>query len=469
MVQAKFTHPTTIVIFGGTGNLAKTKLIPALFDLYLADQLPEKFSVIGFSRKDISDEEYQNFAKTSITDKNPHADKSVVEDFCVRLSYVVGDFTDLKFYEQIKAMLLEVDDSIGQCANKLFYLAVSPKYYETIFDHLHASRALDVCAGTDSWARLLVEKPFGRNLETAQALEAKLCSLFNDEQIYRIDHYLAKNAIENIISLRFVNTVLADSWNNQAIESIHIKLLETKDVYTRGSFYDSMGTLRDVGQNHLLQIFALLTMAPADVDNPQAIRKARAVALKALSTSELKDMVRAQYKGYKNTPGVEDDSDTETYFKLSFTLASELWQGTQFTFEAGKALDEQVNEAVVVFRPQNLCNCGAEDTPHEHRNVLRIQFTPKQHICLSLWTKTHDYTFTLKEETLTLLSQTAEETDSPEAYERVLLDCIVGNQTRFVSDEEVEHAWRFITPILEQFKELPLYEYEPGTSILVDK
>lgn len=456
-------HPTAIVIFGGTGDLAKTKLFPALLDLFASGQLPECFSIIGLSRKALSDAEYQTFVRESVDRRGHGHDVATIKDFCSNIRYVSGSFDEPVAYERVKEVLKEYDDSINQCTNKLFYLAVPPQYYELIFEHIASSQAMALCDNEDSWARLLVEKPFGRDLATAQALEAKLCSLFADEQIYRIDHYLAKEAIENIIALRFVNTVLADSWNGAAIESIHIKLLETKDVSNRGSFYDAIGTLRDVGQNHLLQIFALLTMPPADIHDPQAIRSARAKALRLLETQTPHSITRGQYEGYADTHGVSEGSDTETYFKLSFELNEGAWPGTTFTLEAGKALNEKVNEAIITFRPQNTCNCAAEADPHEHRNVLRIKFAPEEQICLSMWTKAPGFIFTLREQELTLVESSGEDCASPEAYERVLFDCITGDQTRFVSGDEVERAWQFITPILEQFKELPLQTYTPGS------
>lgn len=464
MSQKIALRPTGIVIFGGTGDLARTKLFPALLDLFVAGQLPDRFTIIGLSRKELSDEAYQTFVYESIASKGHRHAESVVREFCSHIRYVAGSFADAAAYERVKAALSRYDSSIGQCTNKLFYLAVPPEYYEVIFAHLHTSNALALCDEVDSWARLLVEKPFGRDLKTAQALEERLCALFGDEQIYRIDHYLAKDAIENISALRFVNTVLADSWSGEAIESIHIKLLETKDVSNRGSFYDAIGTLRDVGQNHLLQIFALLTMPPADVHDAQAIRAARATALRSLAPCLPKDIVRAQYHGYAATAGVTAGSDTETYFKLSFTLDAERWRDTTFILEAGKALDQHTNEAVITFRPRNLCHCAAEPLPHEHRNVLRIQFAPEQRMSISVWTKAPGFLFTLREQTLTLVDTPGEEVASPEAYERVLFDCIRGDQTRFVSGEEVELAWQFITPILDAFTTLPLYEYAPGSA-----
>lgn len=463
-VPKSYNVPTALVIFGGTGDLAKTKLLPAFLDLYAQDLLPDQFAIIGFSRKSLSDAEYQELVAESLAAIDHTYDAALVERFCAHFRYVAGDFTDLSGYEAVKAALTRYDDSIGQCTNKLFYLAVPPQYYADIFDHIHTSQALALCDGKEAWARLLVEKPFGNDLATAQALEEKLCTLFADEQIYRIDHYLAKDAIENIISLRFANSIIADTWNNQSIESIRINLLETKDVANRGSFYDAIGALRDVGQNHILQIFALLTMDAADINNPSAVRQARAAALESLSGQTVDSIVCGQYEGYLDTPGVATDSKTETYFKLSFVGQADPWRGTTFIFEAGKALESASNEAIITFRPHDMTACGLNDSPHNHQNVLRIQFSPDEKICLTMSTKKPGYEFALQSEELVLLQMQGEDSDSPEAYERVLYDCIAGNQTRFVSGREVEASWRFITPILEQCMAEPLPTYAPGSS-----
>ncbi len=460
----KSNAPTAIVVFGGTGDLTQTKLVPALLDLFVRGALPDSFVVIGLSRKPWSDAEYQAFVKESIAKKGHHHAEDVVDNFCSHLRYVSGSFSEADAYERVKMALHTFDESLGQCTNKLFYLAVPPEYYDVIFEQLHASQAMKLCDNVGSWSRLLVEKPFGKDLATAQELEQKLCSLFDDEQIYRIDHYLAKNAIENIISLRFANSVIGDSWRKEQIESIDITLLETKDVSNRGAFYDGIGTLRDVGQNHMLQIFALLTMLPTDVHNAQAVRTARAAALQVLESQSLEKIVRGQYTGFAETEGVSSQSETETYFKLSFVAESEAWEGVRVSLEAGKALNRQINEAVVTFKPTDQCHCGFAPEPHEHRNVLRIQFSPEQRISLSLWVKKGGFSFALEEREFELMADQGSEVGSPEAYERVLYDCIAGDQTRFVSGGEVESSWRFITPILAAFRTVPLQKYAIGST-----
>jgi len=456
--------PTAIVVFGGTGDLAETKLLPALLDLYLEQALPDSFVIIGLSRKQLSDEDYQGFVRASINKKGHNHNDELVNAFCSHLRYVSGAFDDVSAYERIKTTLSFFDESIKQCTNKLFYLAVPPQFYKTIFTNLAESQAMKLCDSIGSWSRLLVEKPFGKDLVTAQALEKQLCSLFADEQIYRIDHYLAKDAIENIISLRFANSILADSWNKERIESITIRLLETKDVANRGSFYDGIGTLRDVGQNHLLQTLALLTMSPVDIHQPEAVRQARSSALQLLLTQKPDTVIRGQYRGFTETAGVNGDSETETYFKISLVVEAPTWQGVRLTLEAGKALNEVVNEAIITFKPLDICHCAFSPEAHYHRNKLRIRFSPEQEISLSLWTKKPGFYFSLEARELELMRAVSTDAHSPEAYERVLFDCIAGDQTRFVSGAEVESSWEFITPILETFATLPLHQYEKGSN-----
>lgn len=460
----KSNAPTAIVVFGGTGDLAQTKLFPALLDLFMRGALPDSFVIVGLSRKDLTDEDYQSYVKASIVGKNERYSQVVINDFCSHFRYVSGSFSEIESYKKIKDVLQEFDNVIKQCTNKLFYLAVPPQYYEDIFEHLHSSQAMKLCDNIGSWSRLLVEKPFGRDLVTAQALEEKLCSLFSDEQIYRIDHYLAKDAIENITSLRFANSIIADSWRKEQIESISIRLLETKDVSNRGSFYDAIGTLRDVGQNHILQIFALLTMPAVNVNNAGAVRRARAEVLRKLNEQKLDNVVRAQYEGFAETAGVALNSSTETYFKLNFTLNNEDWSGVKVMFEAGKAMSEQINEAIIVFKPVGVCNCDYETGEHKHKNTLRIQFSPNQSMRLSMWVKKSGFAFALEEKEFILAKEASDDINSPEAYERVLFDCIVGDQTRFVSGAEVEFSWQFITPIFDLFNNIPLHKYQVGSA-----
>lgn len=453
--------PTSIVIFGGTGDLAQTKLYPALLDLYAHGALPTGFRIVGISRQKLTYEDYVEFVKKSLAKKVGSYEPSVIEQFCQNIEYHDGDFSSSSTYTDLLSWLKNFDDSVMQCTNKLFYLAVPPQLYSVIFKNLDESGLMRTCDGVYSWARVLVEKPFGRDLVTAQKLEEELCSRFTEEQIYRIDHYLAKDSIENIIALRFANTILSDSWYNRQVESISIRLLETKDVANRGAFYDGVGALRDVGQNHVLQILALLTMTPSDISTVESIRVARAEVLESL-INPIK-VVKGQYRGFASTAGVAPDSTTDTYFKIETALSSSRWSGVPITLEAGKALDKNINEVVVTFRPQVNWQTQAEPHVKDHRNVLTMQYSPEQKITLSVWVKKPGFAFALEERVLELSRGESVDDYSPEAYERVLYDCISGDQTRFVSGAEVMAAWKFITPLL-QSDNIPLVIYEPGTS-----
>ncbi len=451
--------PTAIVILGGTGNLAETKLLPALFDLYMRGALPSFFMIVGVSRKAWGDVDYQRYVTEAVSLARPHASTRSVTAFASLARFRRGDFDDALTYAALGEALSEIDHLLGMCTNTLFYLAVPPLFYSTIFAELSASGLMDRCKGT-TWSRLLVEKPFGRDLETAIALEAQLREQFSDEQVYRIDHYLAKDAIENILALRFGNQVLADSWRKGGVATLSIRLLEHKDVSTRGSFYDGIGALRDVGQNHLLQMLALLTMPPTDVRDVEAMRAARAEIIEALAPPT--HFVRGQYDGYRDTEGVSPDSATETYFKLTTSLSTPEWSGVPITLEAGKALGEARADAVVRFAGGQQCHCGVEGTAHTHDNELTITIAPEQRITLRLWVKRPGFDYVLEPRDLELVHQSATDRSSPEAYERVLYDCILGDQTRFVSAREVTAAWRFITPLLATAT--PPLVYTPGSS-----
>ncbi len=461
--SSKHSHPTAIVVFGGTGNLTKTKLIPALFDLYRRKMLPQTFVIIGLSRKSLSHEEYRAFVREQLEAKGGDRDMQEIVDFCSHIQYISGSSEEDSAYEDVRTELEAFDSRVGVCTNKLFYLAVTPNLYSGIFEKLKQSGVLSLCDSVGSWSRLLVEKPFGRDLETAKALEERLCQILSEEQIYRIDHYLAKDAIENITSLRFANSILSDSWKGTKIEAIELRLFESQDVSTRGSFYEEIGALRDVGQNHMLQMLALLTMHQAKDGSAASVRASRLAALTSLTMHGTDVAIRGQYKGYRDTVGVAEGSETETYFKIETHLDSELWEDVKVTLESGKALHTSLAEAVVTFRPTDACTCDAESVPHAHKNILRIRFSPEQSIRLTMWVKEPGFGFVLRERELTLTEEQGGGFRSPEAYERVLYDCIVGDQTRFVSGEEVVAAWEFITPILESFKNLPLHVYEPGS------
>jgi glucose-6-phosphate 1-dehydrogenase len=313
ILKNKPLGPTTIVIFGITGDLAKRKLIPALWNLYKNNHLPKEFAIVGFARREWSDQELQEYVRSILIEKGCVIDEAVdVEQFFKRIAHVNGDFTTIDAYTNLATKIEAIDTAWGRCGDKLFHLAVPPELYEGIFDNLHASGLADLCAGAGGWTRILVEKPFGENWDTAEQLDQKLGKLFKEEQIFRVDHYMSKEVIQNILAFRFANSLLEHLWDTEYIEAVNIKLWEKNGIEGRGSFYDKIGALRDVGQNHVLQMLTFIAMEDPGILDPNKIRSSRVKVLDALRLITPEDMVhrvkRGQYEGYLNENNVAPDS-----------------------------------------------------------------------------------------------------------------------------------------------------------------
>ncbi len=460
-------EPTIIVLFGATGDLAQRKLIPALFDLFVKDLLPKKYAVLGLSRGGMLDREFRAFA-SGVVKKNKHKhSEAKLKSFLKHLYYMRGDFSDKSFYKDVKARVEEMEGGFGQCSNKLYYLAVPPSLYEMMFTFVAKSGLSKPCSKKTGWARVLVEKPFGNDLKSAQKLDRLLSKLYKEEQVYRIDHYLGKEMVENILAFRFSNIMFEPLWSKKYISRIEIRLHEKIDVKNRGSFYDGVGALRDVGQNHALQMLALVAMERPRKMNANAIRKARASVLKSLKKSSKKTQVRAQYVGFGSAKGVKKGSQTETFFRIETELSTAKMRGVPVVIEAGKALKEKRTDVTLYFHECEVCDMKDDQHYPQH---LTFSIHPDEHIDISFWAKQPGFDFVLEERALSFshdLDRSGDVLDSyePDAYERVLHDCIVGDQTIFTSSEEVEAAWRFITPIVNGWSKnnVPLQVYKKGS------
>ncbi|MEI6057882.1 MAG: glucose-6-phosphate dehydrogenase [bacterium] len=460
------TSPTIFVIIGITGDLAQRKLLPALLSLYVKKLLPQKFAVVGFSRRHFSREEFRMHIRENMHVRPGQYREEEIKHFLDHMSYEQGFFDNESSYHLLAQRLATIDEGFHQCSNKLFHLAVSPSFYEIILDHLAKSGLTVPCDDNLGWTRVLVEKPFGNDVETAEKLDAKLAKLFKEEQIFRIDHYLAKEALQNILSFRFANTLFEPLWNRVNIDKVHIKLLEKADVEGRGTFYDSVGALKDVGQNHLLQMLALVAMEKPRVLDASGIRKERAKILAALRPITKKTVnklaLRAQYEGYSKEPGVKAGSQTETYFRLEAQINNSRWKNVPFFLESGKAMAESRCEINVYFKSTHhktrFSMLGGGTAPVtttvgnsvlDRQNVLTFKIQPDEGIKIRFWVKKPGFTMDVEPKMLKFKYLEAGSADPlPDAYEHVLYDAILGDQTLFTSTPEVLAAWKFITPIV---------------------
>lgn len=461
--------PLTIVIFGATGDLFQKKLAGALFDLYQKKLLPENTEIVGFSRKPFSHDQFRAYIQNALASR---ATGKIIEpeEFTSRALYHQGDLSSDESYSSLGKFLEERDREHGVCSDKLFYLAVPPNLYETVFTRLAKSGLAIPCAPgvpdeREAWTRVLVEKPFGNNQKEAARLDRLLGKLFDESQIFRIDHYLAKEAVQNIISFRFSNGLFEPLWNNKHIERVELKFLEKNDASSRGAFYDPVGALRDVGQNHLLQMLALVAMENPGKMDGNAIRDARRKVLEKVEGGgkALPEWVtRGQYEHYTKETGVRAASDTETYFRIEAKVSNSRWRGVPFILESGKALDRSLVEIAVYFKPAAcLCPQGHE-LPHQ--NVLTFTVS-EERISLLFWAKKPGFEFQLEPKELSFtFGEGTLERAVPDAYERVLVDAIRGDQTLFTSTPEVKAEWKFITPILEKWSKIPLHLYPKGST-----
>ncbi len=468
MPEARRNIPTILVILGATGDLAARKISPALFSLHRRGLLPDNFKVLGLARRKLTDTTFQGYIWKALKEHGHVKRKSEAEPFLEKFAFESGDLSEAKEYRGLAKRVEDIDKDWGVCSNKLFYLAVPPNLYENTFKNLSSSGLTDPCSPEEGWTRVLVEKPFGKNARTARRIDDLLGKLFKEEQIYRIDHYLAKEMLQNILAFRFSNNLFEGTWSNQFVEKIKIITRETLGLKGRGNFYDGLGTLRDVGQNHLLQMLALITMDHPESFDSESIRKERARVLSTLATPTPEDIkrytYRAQFKGYRDIENVKSNSKTETYFKAGLFLNHPRWQGVPITIEAGKELPEVKKQIEVTFKHPSPCLCPAGSD--HFKNTVTFYLEPFEGIKVKFWSKSPGFDYAIEEKDLDVrFRETTDKRQYVEEYEKLLLDCIAGDQTLFVSTDEVQEMWRFTDPIVEAWSKdsVPLKAYEPKT------
>ena len=470
-------HPTALVIFGATGDLARRKLLPALYNLAHEGALPERFALIGNARSEMTDEEFRASAIEAVREFSRRApDDKVLTKLFEDIHYVSGSFDDDAVYEQIAKGLDDFDQLVGLALNRCFYLSTAPGFFPVIVDALGRH---ELAQRDGAEVRVIIEKPFGRSLEEARALNARVLSVFTEHQVFRIDHYLGKETVQNVLALRFANNMFEPLWNRNYIDHVQITAAEDIGIGSRAGYYDSAGALRDLVQNHMLQLLSLLCMEPPVAFEADAVRDEKVKVLRAISAPRPEDVpemaVRAQYAGgvvagqevpgYLEEPGVPPDSTTETYAALRLEVHNWRWAGVPMYLRTGKRLPRKVTEIAVTLKPVPHMAFQSEVSTGVRPNVLVLTVQPNEGVSLSIGAKIPGTRMAIRTVNMEFLYGTAFLSESPEAYERLILDAMRGDATLFTRNDEVEAQWNICDPILQTWATMPgpLPHYAAGS------
>jgi len=458
--------PVSIIIFGASGDLTQRKLIPSFFNLFRKRKTPKEFNIVGYGWTPFSDEQFRKHLRQGLDE---YASYKFSEEewslFAPHLHYRQGKYDDQAGFEKLADFLNSLEESQ---TNRLYYMAIPPSLFPAIISNLDATHQIKEDSG---WRRVVVEKPFGTDLESARKLNKHLHKVLNEDQIYRIDHYLGKETVQNILFTRFANTIFEPVWNRNYIDSVQITVAEEVGVGHRGGYYDDVGVLRDMFQNHLLQLVTLVAMEPPASFNADALRNEKVKILSAIRPFQdhevAENTVRGQYWGYRNEPDVRKNSSTPTFAAMRLFINNWRWQGVPFYLRSGKCMAEKQTQIIIRFKEPPLAMfpmpSGQKMTP----NMLVLYLQPDEGVHLRFEAKAPDTVAETRSVDMEFhYAESFGPTAIPEAYERLLLDAIQGDASLFTRADEVEMAWGLINPILETWETKqtpPLAAYEPGT------
>lgn len=467
----RVAQPVLIVVFGASGDLAKRKLIPALFHLYHQDLLPNGFAVLGFARTEYSDEEFRELMIDSLRSHmaDEHQDTHFADEewanFANCLYYQPGNYDDSASFAQLRQRIETFESERGEQWSRLFYLATPPEVFKDVTSLIHEHHLVQVSgeSANDRWSRLIIEKPFGHDLTSAKDLNDHLARLFEEDQIYRIDHYLGKETVQNILVFRFGNGIFEPIWNRNFIDHVQITVAESLGVGDRGGYYDQSGALRDMVQNHVMQLVALTAMEPPVAIDGKAVRDQKVNVMQSIRPLEPVEVprrvVRAQYTagkiggksilGYLETKGIPANSITDTYVAWKLEIDNWRWNGVPFYLRTGKAMPTKSTEINIIFRkpPMRLFE-GLNDRMNVHSNILTLRIQPDEGISLSFDAKSPGPVIQTASVNMDFLYSSFGQ-PSADAYERLLLDALLGDSTLFIRRDETETAWERITRILD--------------------
>ena len=462
-------EPCALVIFGATGDLTHRKLVPALYNLAHEGQLPNGFAIVGFARRPKTDGEFRAELRQAVEQHSRFSpiNPAVWDTFAQGIVYHQAEFGDPDGYTRLGKRLEQLDRERGTAGNRLFYLATAPTEFAAIIQQLGALHQ-------NGNARIIVEKPFGRSLETACELNRVLASVFEERQVFRIDHYLGKETVQNILALRFANEIFEPLWNQKYVDHVQITVAESLGVEGRGGYYDQSGALRDMVQNHMMQLLSLTAMEPPTGLGAEDIRDEKVKVLRSLRHISAADTVRGQYArgsiagklvvGYREEPKVAPDSRTETFVALKLFIDNWRWAGVPFYLRHGKRLPKQAAEIAIQFKAPPAVLFATETAVPLQPNVLVMRIQPDEGIAIRMNAKVPGTTVNIQPVKMDFRYGGSFGARSPDAYERLLHDALVGDATLFIRSDETETSWQLMDAILEGWRDAPPpFAYEAGT------